>query len=101
MELHLDVGLSTEILQLLEKTLQEESVSREFHALCHLCSSDAPAAVKLSILDKEALLQLSDDCIEAVNQWCCCSREYEATRNAPSLTSRNSRLVAKVCSLTH
>lgn len=85
-------GLSTDLINQLHETLQQESVSREFHAFCHLCPPGAPAATELGKLDKQALLAWSQKCKEAINQWCCCPRDYEATPSAPSLTTRDSRL---------
>lgn len=89
-------GLPTNVLEQLQKNLQE-LVSRELHAFCHLCPADSLAASELVTLNKDALLQLSQACKEAINQWCCCSRDYEVQRDAPSLTTRSSTLIAKVC----
>ena len=92
-------GLSIDLINQLHQTLQQGSVSREFHAFCHLCPQGAPAATELGKLDKQALLEWSQKCKEAINQWCCCPRDYEATPSAPSLTTRDSRLPLLVCAL--
>ncbi len=70
-------GLPPHILSQVEQKLQEP-VSRELHAFCHLCSPDAPAATELLRLSEEELSHLSRACKEAINQWCCCARDYEA-----------------------
>lgn len=90
---------TTDLISHLHQTLQQESVSREFHAFCHLCPPEATATTELRKLDKQALLEWSQKCKEAINQWCCCPRDYEATPNAPSLTTRESRLPLLVCAL--
>ena len=92
-------GLSTNLINQLHQILQQESVSREFHAFCHLCPPEAPAATELGKLGKQALLEWSQKCKEAINQWCCCPRDYEATPCAPSLTTRSSRLPSLVGAL--
>lgn len=97
MDLPALVGLPADILKTLHQNFQNVLISRELVALCQLCPADAPAAAQLPALDKQALLHLSNQCVEAINQWCGCPRDYEATLDAPSLTSRNSRLCAKVC----
>lgn len=38
----------------LHQTLQQQSVSRDFHAFCHLCPPEVPAATELGKLDKQA-----------------------------------------------
>ncbi|KAI9858312.1 MAG: hypothetical protein M1813_007587 [Trichoglossum hirsutum] len=96
MNLDSPAGLPANVLSLLRQTLQDEPISREFHAFCHLCPPDAPAIADLPKLDKEGLVRWSKTCFDAINEWCCCSRDYAATPDAPSLTSRNSRLSAKV-----
>ena len=88
-------GLPTYILSQVEQNLQEP-VSRELHAFCHLCLPDAPAATELLRLSKDELSHLSRACKEAINQWCCCARDYAAQPGAPSLTTRSSTLIAKV-----
>lgn len=50
-------GLSTDLINQLRQTLQQESVSREFRAFCHLCPPEAPAATELGKLDKQALVE--------------------------------------------
>ena len=50
-------GLYTDLINQLHQTLQQESVSREFHAFCHLCPPEAPAATELGKLDEQALLE--------------------------------------------
>lgn len=95
----MQTGLSTNLINQLHIILQQESVSREFHAFCHLCPPEAPAATELGKLDKQALREWSQKCKEAINQWCCCPRDYEATPSAPSLTTRDSRLPPLVCAL--
>lgn len=52
-------------------------VSRELHAFCHLFPADPLAATKFPTLNKDALMQLSQACKEAINRWCFCSRDYE------------------------
>ncbi len=89
----------TDLISQLHQTLQQGSVSREFHAFCHLCPPEAPAATELRKLDKQSFLEWSQNCKEAINQWCCCPRDYEATPHAPSLTTRDYRLPLLVCAL--
>lgn len=50
----------------------------ELPAFCHLCLPDAPAATELLRLNKDELLHLSQAYKEAINQWCCCARDYAA-----------------------
>lgn len=80
-------GLPTNVLEQLQKNLQEP-VSRELHAFCHLCPADSLAASELLTLNKDALLQLSQACKEAINQWCCCSRDYEVQRCSKPYNSK-------------
>lgn len=89
-------GLPMNVLEQLQNTLQKP-VSHELHAFCHLCPAASLAAPKLLALNKDELLHLSQGCREAINQWCCCSRDYEAQQDAPSITTRSSTLIAKVC----
>ncbi len=88
-------GLPTDILVQVEQNLQEP-VSRELHAFCHLSLPDAPAATELFRLSKDELSHLSRVCKEAINQWCCCARDYQAQPDGPSLTTGSSTLIAKV-----
>lgn len=88
-------GMPTYILSQVEQKLQKP-VSRELHAFCHLSPSDSPAAVELLPLSQDELSQFSGTCKEAINQWCCCARDYAAQPDGPSLTTRNSTLIAKV-----
>lgn len=57
-----------------------------FPSLSARCSSSNRAASA----QQEGLSYLSRACKEAINQWCCCARDYEAQRDGPSLTIRNS-----------
>lgn len=88
-------GLPTHILSQVEQNLQTP-VSREFHAFCHLCLPDAPAATKLLQLSKDELSDWSRLCKEAIDQWCYCARDYEAQPDGPSLTHQSSTLIIKV-----
>lgn len=88
----MQTGLSTNLINQLHQILQQESVSR-------LCPPEAPAATELGKLDKQTLLEWSQKCKEAINQWCCSPRDYEATPSALSLTTRDSRLPPLVCAL--
>lgn len=94
------IGLPTHILNQVEQKLQKP-VSRELHAFCHLSPPDSPAAVELLRLSQDELLQFSGNCKEAINQWCCCARDYEAQPDGPSLTTRNSTLIARVLLSAH
>lgn len=89
------VGLPTHILSQVEQKLQKP-VSRELHAFCHLSPPDSPAAVELLRLSQDELSQFNRTCTEAINQWCYCARDYEAQIDGPSLTTRNSTLIARV-----
>lgn len=89
-------GLHTEVLKQLQQKFQKETVSREMHAFCHLCPAGSPAATDLINLDRGHLLQWSKACEAAINQWCCCRRDYKATPDAPSFTTRNTTLSKKV-----
>ena len=89
------IGLPTHILSQVEQKLQKP-VSRELHAFCHLSPPDSPAAVELLRLSQDELSQFSGTCKEAINQWCCCARDYAAQPDGPSLTTRNSTLIARV-----
>ena len=93
-------GLPTDILIQLQHNRQD-TISRELHALCHLCPPDTPAATELLRLNRAELSQLSQACKETTSQWCCCTRDYAAQPDTPSLTSRSSTLMGKVRSLVH
>lgn len=85
-------GLSTDLINQLHQTLQQEYVSREFYAFYHLYPPEALITIRLGKLDKQALLDWSQKFKEAINQWCCCPRDFEATPSTPSLTTRDSHL---------
>lgn len=78
------IGLPMDVLKQLQNTLQKP-VSRELNAFCHLCPAASLVAPKLLALNKDELLHLSQACREAINQWCSCSRDYAAQRDAPSI----------------
>lgn len=88
-------GLPLNILKQLQGNIHQP-VSRELHAFCHLCPADAPAATELINLNEDRLLQFSNLCTEAIDNWCCCPRDYEATPGAPSITTRDSTVPKKV-----
>ncbi len=91
-------GLNVNVLNQVQLQLQKP-VSRELHAFCHLCPADSPAATELVKLNNEELLQWSKVCKEAIDRWCCCPRDYEATPGAPSITTRDSTVPRKVKSI--
>lgn len=62
-------GLPRIILVQLQQNLKDP-ISRELHAFCHLCPPDTPVATELLRLNRDELLQLSQACKEAINQWC-------------------------------
>lgn len=93
-------GLPSSVLVKLQHNLQAP-ISRELHAFCHLCPANTPAVTALLLLNRDELLQLSQACQEAVNQWCCCPHDYAAQSDAPSLTTRISTLTGKVGSIVH
>lgn len=87
-------GLPRDTLDRLHATLATQPISRELHAFTRLCPPDA--ASRLLALSTTQLQQLSDQCRSAVDTWLCCDRTYEVTKDAPSLTSRDSSLPVKV-----
>ncbi len=88
-------GLNVNMLNQMQLQLKKP-VSRELHAFCHLCPADSPAATELVKLNNDELLQWSKLYKEAIDRWCCCPRDYKATPDAPSITTRDSAVPRKV-----
>lgn len=94
-----NLGLLPASLTDIEAQLGGLHITREFHAFCHLCPSDSPAASALASLDQAALLRWSQECKDAIDLWCCCNHDAGTNSDAPSITTSRSRtLASKVCS---
>ncbi|KAI9857956.1 MAG: hypothetical protein M1813_007925 [Trichoglossum hirsutum] len=89
-------GLSPAALQTLGDALasQQQTVSREFHAFCHLCPADSES--RLLALDKSTLANYNNLCKTAITQWLCRDHAYDVNLDIPSLTTRNSTLPAAI-----
>lgn len=89
-----NLGLLPASLTDIEAQLRGMPITREFHALCHLCPSDSPAASALASLDQAALLRWSQECKDAIDLWCCCNHDAGTKSDAPSITTSRSRTLA-------
>lgn len=89
-----NLGLLPKPLMDIEAQLRGMQITREFHAFCHLCPSDSPAASALASLDQAALLRQSQECKDAIDLWCCCNHDAGTNYDAPSITTSRSRTLA-------